>query len=243
MNMPLNFLDLLLTLYLLIELPRRQLWRSLRPSAVPPTPRVQRYHKNIVHIALPLVALAASMWWGGRSTADIGLDLPRSGSGLWCLVVSALVLLAMHVGGELWERSLTPDKRAAQQAKIREQLKSNDSSPRSAEELRAFMLLSLFVGCGWELLYRGFLLLVLPPVTGVAGAVILSAAAYGAAHGYDSIKQFTASVVSAFLFTIAYALTHSLWWLMLIHTALGLIGALASYRASTQEAAPGVNAV
>jgi membrane protease YdiL (CAAX protease family) len=233
MNTPLNFLDLLLALYLLIELPRRQLWRSLHPSGLPPAPRLQRYRKNMVHIALPLVALAASMWWGGHRLADLGLDLPSSGSGLWCLVVSALALLAMHFGGLLWERSLAPDKRAAQQVKMREQLKSNDSLPRSADELRAFVLLSLFVGCGWELLYRGFLLLVLPPLTGVAGAVILSAAAYGAAHGYDSIKQFTASVLSAFLFTIAYALTHSLWWLMLIHTALGLFGALASYRAST----------
>lgn len=175
MNTPLDFLDLLLALYLLIELPRRQLWRSLRPSGLPLTPRLQRYRKNIAHIALPLVALAASMWWTGRIPADLGLDLPSSGSGLWCLVVSALALLAMHFGGVLWERSL----------------------PRTAEELRAFLLLSLFVGCGWELLYRGFLLLVLPPS----------------------------------------------WWLMLLYTALGLFGAMASYRASTQEAAPEVNTV
>lgn len=241
-NLP-ALLDLLLALYLLIVLPRQAMWRSLRPSGQPPAPRLQSYRKNIVSIAIPLAALALSMWWNGRSPADLGLALPLSGAGFWCLAVSALALLAMHFGGQLWERNMAPDKRAAQQAKLKAQMEANDSMPRSAEELRAFAALSLFIGCGWELLYRGFLLLVLPPVTGLAGAAILSAAAYGAAHGYTSIKQFTGSVVLAFVFTIAYALSHSLWWLMLIHTVFGLMMGVASYKAMRPEATPEVNAV
>lgn len=242
MNPP-DLLDLLLVLYLLILSPGRDLWRSMRPPGRPSAPRLQRYRKNIAGIAILLAALVASTWAHGRTAADLGLAMPLSGVGLWCLGISATVLLALCIGGEIWERGLAPDKRAAQQASIKARLESTDSLPRTHEELRLFAVQTLFVACGWELLYRGFLLLVLAPVTGVPGAVILSAMAYGAGHGYRNIKQFSANIVSAFMFTIAYALTHSLWWLMLIHIAMGMLGAIASARASRSEPTVEVNTV
>jgi membrane protease YdiL (CAAX protease family) len=47
------------------------------------------------------------------------------------------------------------------------------------------------LGAGWELLYRGFLLLVLTPSIGAWGAVAVSGLSYGAAHGYKNPKQFS----------------------------------------------------
>lgn len=83
---------------------------------------------------------------------------------------------------------------------------------------------------GWEILYRGFILL-LTPNTGLPIAITISALAYGIAHGYRSPKQLIASIVSAFAFTIAYALTHSLWWLIVIHAGLPLSAVPAALRA------------
>ena len=100
--------------------------------------------------------------------------------------------------------------------------------PETSGEMRLFLLVSLAVGCGWEILYRGFLLLYLQPTTGLGGAVIIAAFAYGAAHGFKSPKQFAASIMSALAFTIGYAVTSNLWWLMLLHTGLMLLGALSS---------------
>jgi hypothetical protein len=62
---------------------------------------------------------------------------------------------------------------------------------------------------------------------------VVAATAYGGAHGFRDIRQFGGSVVSALAFTMGYALTHSLWWLILIHTALPLlaIGGMARQRA------------
>ena len=61
-------------------------------------------------------------------------------------------------------------------------------------------------------------------------AVCIAALTYGAAHGYKNRTQFVASVISAFVFTIAFVLTGSLWWLMLIHTAIGIAGGIGSYK-------------
>jgi len=76
---------------------------------------------------------------------------------------------------------------------------------------------------GWEVLYRGFLLQLLPPIIGLPFAIVASALAYGIAHGYKNPKELIASIISAFIFTIAYAWTHSIWWLILIHVGLPLL--------------------
>lgn len=78
----------------------------------------------------------------------------------------------------------------------------------------------------------------LHPITGLSGAVVIAALAYGAAHGFKTAKQFVASIVSALAFTVGYAMTSNLWWLMLLHIGLMLLGALAS-RALTREAGHG----
>jgi membrane protease YdiL (CAAX protease family) len=74
---------------------------------------------------------------------------------------------------------------------------------------------------GWEILYRGFLLWFLSPYIGIAGAICLASFAYGLARGYQGRRQLVGSIASAFAFTVAFAITRSLWWLMLLHAARG----------------------
>lgn len=74
------------------------------------------------------------------------------------------------------------------------------------------------------MLYRGYLWWILAPLLGSVGAVLVMGLSYGLAHGYRGRGALAASVVSALLFAAAYALTHSLWWLIVIHTGLPLVG-------------------
>ena len=82
------------------------------------------------------------------------------------------------------------------------------------------------------MLYRGFLLWWLTPLVGIIGAVVLASLAYGLAHGWKSRWEGLGSIASAFLFTIGFAVTGSLWWLIAIHTGLPLIALLANWRAN-----------
>ena len=70
----------------------------------------------------------------------------------------------------------------------------------------------------------------------VAGAVAASSAAYGAAHGFKSWGRLGASVAAALAFTIGYAVTRNLWWLMLVHAGLALLGLVAARRARSLPA-------
>jgi membrane protease YdiL (CAAX protease family) len=219
-------LDLLLASYLLVVLPVRALWRSRRATpARPSRPRLRIYRGSTTHILVLLAVLAASCSLQGRAPAALGFDVPLTPAGQWGLASALLVLAGLGIGSRLWEKKLSQAKRDEYDAL----LQGNLTLPRTLPELRAYLLLGLVLGAGWEILYRGFLLLVLTPFTGTAAAVAMSALAYGAAHGFDSRKQFVGSILAAFLFTTAYALTHSLWWLIVLHAGLACSGGLSAY--------------
>ena len=233
MTLPMNLPELLLTLYLLLVLPAHAIWRS-RKASTGERPRLKIYWSNILRLAWLLLALAACAAWYGYTAQQMGLAWPPGTAGTWGLVAALAGLALMHVGGTWYERRMTEDKRAAMNARMRE----DKTMPATARELGVFTVLAVLLGAGWELLYRGFLLLVLTPVTGLAVAVALSALAYGAGHGYRGWKPFCASMASALAFTLAYVWTGSLWWLMVIHIALPLTAGWTVYwRVSRQRLA------
>ncbi len=228
-------LSLALAFYLLVVLPAQRLWKSRHKGEAGGRSRLRRYVKSIIAITAPLGALLAFAWLSGLSAGSLGLDMPVSLPGQWGLVFAVLLLAGLGIGSRMWENKLDDKKRAEYLARIR----SNETMPRTRAELQIFILLTLFLGIGWELLYRGFLLLALSPMAGTIAVVILFALAYGLAHGYQNPKQLAGSIISAFAFTIGFALTGSLWWLMLVHVGLPLFGAISCYRAFNLEVAAG----
>lgn len=221
--------DALLALYLLLVLPGAQMWRSLRRKgaalpAAASTP-LRKLGANLRLAGVPLVAMAVLCRLNGYGAAALGLSAPTSGAPWWCLMGAAVAALVLLAGTPLSERRMSPDKRTAYSARLRDM----PGMPRSDADMLLFLPTVLLLGCGWELLYRAYLLLVLPPVTGMPAAIALSALAYGAGHGYSNPRQFILSIVSALLFALAYVASGSLWWLMLIHTVLPLSAAISSW--------------
>ncbi|HEX8613589.1 MAG TPA: CPBP family intramembrane glutamic endopeptidase [Telluria sp.] len=222
-------LDWLLAFYLLMILPCTQMWHSFYRKGKPLQARTTGYRKTAAKMAVMLALLAVSCWQAGRGLGALGLDIPVSTAGLWGLAITVLLLMGLYVGNKLVTSRLDSARRKDMLA----QAKANEKMPRTARELAEFAPMVVLVGVGWELLYRGFLLMLLTPVLGSAAAVILAALAYGIGHGYEKTSQLIGSIVSAFLFTLAFYFTQSLWWLILLHIGLPLFGAIsvvAAYR-------------
>jgi membrane protease YdiL (CAAX protease family) len=232
-------IDLALAFYLVLVLPVMQLWRTTRNSDGPKRPRTQRYLGTIRLIALILAALLVACWWHGHTASDLGLAVPTSGAALWCLLIPIIGLPVLHYAGTSRDAKMTADQRAAMHAKVF----ASDALPRTRAEMKLFLLTTLFIGAGWELLYRGFLALVLTPLTGTWGAVLLAGLAYGAGHGYSNPKQLTISIITAISFSAAYVLTGSLWWLILIHIGMPLMGAVSCYKILNQHPNGEVHAI
>ena len=216
--MPLTTLDITLIALLLAAVPARALLRSLDAETRPKRPRLTRYLATMRDIALLLAALAFLWVNTKRPIAWLGLDIPVGTPGLIGLAIAVALIAMLGI--------------ASARAKPRPDMARPDAAamfPETPAEQRTFVALSLFIGIGWELLYRGYLLWALTPLTGEAAAIVLAATAYGVAHGFKSWVQFIGSIAMSLLFTFAYVATGSLWWLMLLHTAMGLVGWL-SYR-------------
>lgn len=209
-----------LAVFLLVIFPALNLWRSLRPkSDKPPRPLLRRYWTMTWRSLALLGFLRIGSAQAGYTPRELGFEMPLSTAGTWGLAFAALLLAGLWVAGSVIERRKTPQARAEDERKL---LESSLPWPRNSTEALAFSACMFIMTAGWEVLYRGFLLLFLTPVVGLVPAVVASALAYGLGHGYQNPKQLIGSVVSAFVFTMAYAWTHSLWWLIVIHAGLPL---------------------
>lgn len=213
-------LDTILIACLLVFLPAYNLWRSLTEARRAGESRTARYLRGTA-IAVALSAMLAVAWAGGARQLDsLGLDLPIGRPGLIGLGIAAALLLTLVVLGAV--------------IKPRAGAKAPDSPmlPITQTEWRLFLISMPVIAVAWELLYRGYLVWAIEPLLGTVAAVVLPAIAYGVAHGYRGRAQFIGSIGSALVFTLGFVLTRSLWWLMLIHAALPLFGAIAQRRIS-----------
>jgi len=212
----------ILGLLLLIVLPVRALLP--RRAGSPQRSLAVRYARTSVEIAALLAALVLVAFLTGMTVEDLGLGWPPPRAGQIGLVIAALILGGLAAAILLMTPSQSSRERAA-----RAEL------PRGRRDTRLYLLFALAAGLGWELLYRGFLLWWLTPLIGLTGAVAAASVAYGLAHGWKSWGQGLGSIGSAFLFTIGFAVTGSLWWLIAVHTGLPLVALLAGARARNRE--------
>ena len=168
--------DYVLLAALLVLVPANSLWRSLAPRKTK-LPRMTRYGRTIAIVGVLLALLAADWSLTGRSLASLGLDIPPSPAGLIGLAVAIALIAGMVVMVRKGPRRGAEADAAA-------------LMPQSPLERQVFILFSLMVGIGWELLYRGFLLWALTPWLTLAGAIPVAAIVYGLAHGYQSRRLF-----------------------------------------------------
>jgi membrane protease YdiL (CAAX protease family) len=209
--------DIIFTLYLLVYFPFDGLRRSLSSKALQPQLSVLRsYWRQGRFVLLLLAAFMLVNWLGNHSANELGLALPPTAAGTWGLAIVVVLLATLHVWGKRAESKMTSEERAKQEDKLRE---LPFSMPRTRFEIVAYLITMIGMTTAWEVFFRGYLLLVLTPLTGLPMAVFLAAVSYGAGHGFENVKQFLGSIVAAFAFTIGYALTGSLWWLIVLHAA------------------------
>ncbi|SFG28019.1 CAAX protease self-immunity [Novosphingobium sp. CF614] len=217
---------MILGLILLFLVPGEALWRTLRKKPV--RPRTTRYRLTIARALALLLGLVVVSHAEHVTAAALGIGTHLESGGYIGLVISLCL-----VGGLTLSTMLAKPK-----IQGGDRRQAADIFPENFQELTLFLVMTPLIGFAWELLYRGYLLWWLTPLVGLPIAIFCSGLAYGLAHGWKNFRESFPSIVAAFLFAIGYALTSSLWWLIIIHIALPIIGYLAARRiAATQDEA------
>mgnify|MGYP002623307064 CR=1 FL=1 len=98
--------------------------------------------------------------------------------------------------------------------------------PRTGSEKAVFAVLSVSAGVGEELAYRGYLILALAPVTGLAGSVVLSTVVFGIIHAYQGTIGIARTGALGGLLAWGFLAAGSLWPPILAHTLIDLLAGL-----------------
>ena len=174
----LNGLDLALLLYLCAIFPALQLRNSLRARAKPARPVLRRHFLSIIMVGSPLLVLAADWRLTERPAGALGLGIPISLLGQIGFALAAVLIFGLIVAAQ--RANTDPEKLAAYRVRLDEA----GMLMRSPREFTLFVFLALLIGCGSEILFRGYLLWVVAPIIGVPGAVVVATLAYGIGHGF-----------------------------------------------------------
>lgn len=196
-------------------MPAEAVWRSRQRR--PARTRLAKYRITIVKATSLLGFLLLVAYTSRVSASDLGLGFDLQTSGLVGLAIATVICSGLVIP-TLLAKAPAPGVQA------------NDADilkPEGPVELAHFITLVLLIGFAWEVLYRGFLLWWLVPMVGTTLAVLLAGLSYGLAHGWENSSKGVVSIISALLFSTAFALTGSLWWLIIIHITLPAVGFLA----------------
>lgn len=98
--------------------------------------------------------------------------------------------------------------------------------PETGSEKAAFAILSGWAGMGEELTYRGYAILALAPITGVAGAGVLTSVVFGVLHAYQGPFGMVRAGSIGGLFAWAFVATGSVWPGVVAHALLDVVAGL-----------------
>jgi membrane protease YdiL (CAAX protease family) len=180
-----------------------------------------------------VVALVLFAWlWAGRPVATLGLDWPI---GFWGRIGFAVVaLVALFFIAQL---ARLPKLAGSNLDKWADRMEALKITPRTQNELLLFTLVAITAGVWEELLYRGFFIWFLLPVTGTIGAAVISSLIFGIGHLYQGRTGVLNTGLVGLVFAILYLVTQSLWWLMAAHAIVDIYGGALAWRLTNMRLA------
>lgn len=226
--------DLILVALVLVLMPAYSVASARKLARTPRNELhlVGRYWTIIARAILVSLLILLTWHWSGRPYAALGLDTNISLPGRLGFGVD--VLLACYFAYALLLQKLSAEKLAA----VQEGFNNMRISPQTRAEFAVFPFVILFGSTMEELLYRGYLFWAFTPIAGLWGAVLISSAAFGLAHAYQGWSGILRTMLVGLAFATGFALTHSLWWLMLTHIMLNMYGALYARKVNRLAPAP-----
>ena len=167
-----------------------------------------------------LSALALLAWIvEALPLSQLGLAMP-AGWRLWAPAAAIVAIVGLQVDGARRVARMSGDK-----APLRARLGSTTPlMPRDDAELPAWLAVSLTAGFCEELLFRGFLVCVLQPVTGLWPAAAIAVAAFAAGHAYQGASGLVRTGAAGAAFMALFLVTRSLWPGIVLHAALDFVG-------------------
>jgi hypothetical protein len=178
------------------------------------------------------LTLAFLAWWlgAGRNLDSLGL-IPKAAGWQW-LPIGLGLAGVMFMIYQMKTVMGSPEQLADVRDKMGE---LGHLAPQTPGEDRLFVLVSITAGVCEEVLYRGFLLAVLTPVTGIWAAVALTSVIFGLAHAYQGGVGIGKTALVGLVMALLTVFSGSLFIAILLHAIVDLTSGRMMGRAITVE--------
>lgn len=181
--------------------------------------RLALYRSTMVQAWLLAFVVMAVFLFSGRSPAALGLQWPGGPWLPWALL--AVVGLA---GVLLWGLRSARHASAQQRDQVREALgPMSDFMPRDGKERRAWSALSVTAGITEELVFRAYLLWLLPLFVPTGWAVVLASLLFGFQHAYQGLAGVVRTGLLGGVLCGIYLASGSLLLPILAHVLIDLL--------------------
>lgn len=190
--------------------------------------KISLYYSNGLLLYGMAAAVMATWWFTGRPLTEIGL-----GWGTVPYDLTAVLLLCGFLFLYLLDLYYEAGN-AESREETRQEFAKLGFLPVTATQFLHFLFLAVAAGVGEEIVYRGFMITYLTNLLGstgwaVAVVLLVPAVAFGVGHIYQGWKAVGKIIAMAVLFGFFYLRTNTLWPLMLVHTAVDILGGLLSW--------------
>ena len=231
-----HFVDHLFIFLLFVVQPIHGAWEFRRYvrkiEAGEPADRAKLYREAAIYEWVALAALAATWYFLGRQTADLGFVSP-GGTGFWIGI--ALLVVATGYMVYAWRAAKT----MAAEDKAKQINSLGDLAhflPQSDRDYRSFFGVSITAGIVEEIFYRGFMFWYLAQIMPMWAVIVVSSIAFGLAHSYQGAGGILRVTAVGLAFGGLYVLSGSIWLLIIGHALVDILqGAmvLEIYRGTT----------
>lgn len=178
--------------------------------------RMEAYRGSVVMLMV-LTTVALVLGALGPGLESLGL-VPRFGVQDW--IMTGVLAVGLTVFGVV-SNAVTAWLEIPETDVLRELI------PRTGAERATFGLVSLSAGLGEEVVYRGYLIVVLGALfSDVWWAAAVSSMAFSILHAYQGVMGIVRSGVLGFVFAAAFITGGSLWPLIIVHTGVDLVSGL-----------------
>lgn len=188
--------------------------------------KIAMYYGNSMMLWIPTLIVLALWWLLGRDLIDLGFHWPMAALSDMAMGLLGLFILlySLDVVSEIY----TPEKRHKTQ---QHWIKHTPFLPSNIREVSHFMVLAITAGITEEIIFRAYFMKYVWALLGESLAaqvisVLLPAAVFAIVHLYQGKKTVLKILVMACLFGMVYLLTQSLWYLIVLHILVDVIGGL-----------------
>lgn len=226
-----TLLGIILPIFLLVSGNRRLKAAPLRWNE---KMKVRLYYGNGLLLYGMAALVLLGCWISGRPLTEIGLGWGRQPYDLTAVLVLAGFILVYMV--DLYLEAGSAENREETRLAFRKL----GFMPVSAHQFLHFVFLAVAAGVGEEIVYRGFMITYLGELIGTSGwavvaVLLVPAVAFGAGHLYQGWRAVGKIILMAVLFGFFYLRTNTLWPLMLVHTAIDVLGGVMSWYLLREE--------